>query len=131
MKKLTWLLLLYAFTSQVASAGVCDMRPSKLVGGALAGSVAAGTGATAATGIGLKAAGVYAITNGVTGATMLGSTAAGASAAGTVGIIGGTSGVIGTVGAVLVSPLVIVPAAIVAGAVGVFEGGCYVATRKK
>ena len=70
-------------------------------------------GAAVATGVGLKTAGLYVITNAVTGATMLGSTAAGASAAGTAGILSGTVGVVGTVGAALISPFLLIPAALV------------------
>ena len=67
----------------------------------------------------------------VTGAAMLGSTAAGASAAGTAGILAGTAGAIGSVGAVLLSPFVIIPAAITAGAIATYEGGCYLAKKDK
>lgn len=126
-KSVASLLLLASFS---ASAEICDHTPSKLVGGAIAGSVATGAGAAAAAGVGMKAAGFYAFTHAVTGATMLASTAGGASAAGTVGIMGGTAGAIGTVGAVLMSPFVIVPAAIIASGVAAYEGGCYIAARK-
>lgn len=110
---------------QSAISGVCDYRPSKLIGGVATGGVAGTTGAAAATGIGMKAAGLYTITHATTGAAMLGSTAAGASAAGTTGIIAGTSGVLGTVGAVLMSPIVIIPAAVTAVGIGAYEGSCY------
>lgn len=115
--------------STIASAAVCDYRPSNLVGAPAAGSVAVGAGATAAAGVGMKAAGVYAITNGVTGSAMLGSTVAGASAAGTIGILSGTAGVIGTVGAALLSPFVIIPAAVTAGVIATYEGGCYLSGK--
>jgi len=65
------------------------------------------TGLGALTGAGMNAAGLYVIVNGVTGATMLGSTAVGTSAAGTVGIIAGTSGTIGAAGAILMAPVTI------------------------
>ncbi len=110
---------------QPAVAGVCDYRPSKIIGGVATGGVAGASSAAAATGIGLKAVGLYTITHATTGAAMLGSTAAGASAAGTAGIIAGTSGVLGTVGAVLMSPIVIIPAAVTAVGIGAYEGGCY------
>ena len=116
--------------SQAASAGTCDYVPSKLIGAGATGVVATGAGATAAAGMGLQAAGFYTITHAVTGATMLASTAGGASAAGTVGIMGGTAGVVGTVGAVLMSPFVIIPAAAVAVGVGAYEGGCYFYLKK-
>lgn len=117
-------------SSQFAIAGICDHRPSKMIGAGLTGSVATGAGATAAAGVGMKAAGFYTITHAASGAAMLGSTAGGASAAGTVGIMGGTAGAVGTVGAFLMSPFVIVPAAIVAGGVGIYEGGCYLSSKK-
>lgn len=129
MQKLIASVVLSAL-SQVVVAAVCDHTPSKLIGAGVAGSVATGAGATAAAGIGLKAAGFYTLTHAVTGATVLASTAGGVSAAGTVGIMGGTAGAIGTVGAVLMSPFIIVPAVIVAGGVAVFEGGCYIAAKK-
>ena len=56
---------------------------------------------------------------------MLGSTAAGASAAGTTGIIAGTAGFFGTIGAALLSPFVIIPAAVAAVGIGAYEGLCY------
>lgn len=125
MKKLVVPLALSSFLAQTAVAGVCDYRPSQLIGGTSTTVIAGGAGATAATGIGLKAAGIYTLTHATTGATMLGSTAAGASAAGTTGIIAGTAGFLGTAGAVLISPFVIIPAAVAAVGVGVYEGGCY------
>ena len=118
MRKILVCLLAIA-GAHIASAAVCDYAPSKLVGAPVAGSVATGAGAAAAVG------------NGVTGAAMLGSTAAGASAAGTAGILAGTAGTIGSVGAVLLSPFVIIPAAITAGAIVTYEGGCYLAEKDK
>lgn len=130
MKKQCALLLAVGMLSNSVMAGVCDYRPSKVVGDGLTKSVATGAGATAAAGVGMKAAGYYAITHATTGAAMLGSTAAGTSAAGTVGIIGGSAGAVGTAGAVLMSPFVLIPAAVVAGGIGVYEGSCYLASRK-
>lgn len=127
MKKVLISIFISTFFTQLAIAGVCDYRPSKLIGGGATGAVAGGAGTAAATGAGMQAAGIYAITNATTGATMLGSTAAGASAAGTTGIIAGTGGAIGTAGAVLMSPFVIIPLAITAVGVGAYEGGCYFA----
>ena len=71
----------------------------------------------AASGIGMKAAGLYAIVNASTGVTMLGSVAAGSTAAGTTGIIAGTAGVIGATGAILMSPVVIGGGSIIAASV--------------
>ena len=125
MKKIVIPLLLSVFLTQTAIAAVCDYRPSKIIGGGASSAVAGGTGAAATTGIGLKAAGVYTLTHATTGAAMLGSTAAGASAAGTTGIIAGSAGFLGTAGAVLMSPFVIIPAAVTAVGIGAYEGGCY------
>jgi hypothetical protein len=116
--------------SNSAIAGVCDHVPSKLVGTGITKLGTSGAGVLAGAGITLKAAGFYVIPNAVTGVTMLGSTAAGASAAGTVGVVGGTAGVVGTVGAGLMSPFVLVPAALIAGGVSVYEGGCYFSSKK-
>lgn len=125
MKKIAVSVLLSSLFAQTAMAGVCDYRPSQLIGGAATGAVGGTAGTAAATGIGLKAAGIYTLTHATTGAAMLGSTAAGASAAGTTGIIAGSAGFLGTAGAVLMSPFVIIPAAVTAVGVGAYEGGCY------
>jgi hypothetical protein len=124
-EKIAFSILLSGFLAQPAMADVCDYRPSQLIGGATTGAVAGTTGTAAATGIGLKAAGVYTLTHATTGAAMLGSTAAGASAAGTTGIITGSAGFLGTAGAVLLSPFVIIPAAVTVVGLGAYEGGCY------
>lgn len=125
MKKIALSILLSSLFAQSAMADFCDYRPSQLIGGVATGAVGGTAGAAAATGTGLKAAGLYTLTNATTGAAMLGSTAAGASAAGTTGIIAGSAGFLGTAGAVLMSPFVIVPAAAAAVGVGAYEGGCY------
>lgn len=119
-----------AISTRSVFADVCDYTPSSLIGGKATTAVGVGSGATAATGVGMKAAGLYTITHAGSGAAMLGSTAAGASAAGTTGIIAGTAGFLGTVGTVLLSPFVIIPAAVVAGGIAVYEGGCYLASDK-
>ena len=107
MRNLVVFPLLFSTCVLSATAAVCDYTPSKQFATGAA-AVAAGTVATA--GVGLKTSGFYTIVHSVTGAAMVGSTAAGASAAGTVGIMAGSAGVIGTVGAVLKSPFVIIPA---------------------
>ena len=56
---------------------------------------------------------------------MLGSTAGGMSAAGTVGIMGGTAGAIGTVGAVLMAPVTIIAGAVAGTGIAIYEGSCY------
>lgn len=131
MKKLALsVVAILAVSTQYVFADVCDYTPSNLIGGKATTAVGVGSGATAATGVGMKAAGLYTITHAGSGAAMLGSTAAGASAAGTTGIIAGTAGFLGTVGTVLLSPFVIIPAAVVAGGIAVYEGGCYLASDK-
>ncbi|MDG1816399.1 MAG: hypothetical protein P8H22_09895 [Glaciecola sp.] len=111
--------------SQLAFAEVCDYIPSKLIGNKATIAVEGAAVVTATTGVGLKTAGLYAITHATSGAAMLGSTAAGASAAGTTGIIAGTTGFLGTAGAFIISPFVIIPAAVIAVGVGTYEGICY------
>lgn len=126
MKKAVLLWVLGALASQpVLAAGVCDYRLSNLMGSYGAGVTTGGAAATAVAGTTMKAAGLYSLTHATTGAAMLGSTAAGASAAGTVGIMAGSAGILGTVGAVLMSPFVIIPAAVTAVGVAVHEGSCY------
>ena len=133
MKKLFCGALVVMAASGSAFADICDYTPSKIIGGktgaAASSAAATGAAATAAAGAGLKAAGFYTLTHAVTGATMLGSTAGGASAAGTVGIMGGTAGAVGTVAGALMSPFVIIPAAVVATGITAYEGGCYLAAR--
>ena len=129
MKQAFAALLLTTIFAQQAVADVCDFRPSQLIGGAATGGVVSASTATASTGVGLKAAGLYVLTHATTGATMLGSTAAGASAAGTTGIIAGSAGVMGTVGAFVMSPFVIIPAAATAVGVVAYEGGCFLAGK--
>lgn len=129
MKKIAILLLASGFAIQSVVAGVCDHRPSKIIGGSTTGAVAGGTGAVAATGIGMKVAGLYALTHATTGAAMLGSTAVGASAAGTTGIIAGSAGILGTAGAMLMSPFVIIPAAATAVGISAYEGSCYLSDK--
>jgi len=120
--------VLVAFWTQSTLAEVCDYRPSNMLGGKATAATGIATGATAATGVGMHAAGIYTITHATSGAVMLGSTAAGASAAGTTGIIAGTAGFFGTIGAALLSPFVIIPAAVVAVGIGAYEGLCYLTT---
>ena len=125
MKAMMVALMLSGLVAGPASAGFCDYRPSKIVGAVATSTVAGGAGATAATGMGMKAAGFYSLVHATTGLTMLGFTAAGTSAAGTVGIMAGTGGLIGTIGATLMSPLVVVHAAVTAVGLGALEAGCY------
>ena len=131
MKTKKIIFLFASLCSLYANAAVCDWRPSQHLGKGATATVGAGAGATAVAGIGLKAAGIYAITNATTGAAMLGSTTAGASASGTAGILAGTGGAIGAVGTAIVSPIVIIPAAVLATGVGALEGGCYLIGKQK
>lgn len=134
MKKLFLFMFIAGFISHTAFAGVCEYTPSKMIksglpAGIVIGAKSAVTGA-AVVGAGMKAAGFYTLTHSVTGATMLASTASGSSAAGTIGIIGGTGGGVGAVSAIIMSPFFIVPAAITAVGVVLYEGGCHIHTRK-
>jgi hypothetical protein len=122
--------LIAVLVSSNALAAACDHRPSKLVGKTIAGTVGGASGTTAVAGSALHAAGYYTIVNATTGATMLGSTATGSSAAGTVGIMAGTGSGIGAAAAVLMSPLVLIPAAVTGVAIAAYEGTCYFKDRK-
>lgn len=106
-------------------AGVCDYKPSKLVGEAVSTAAAAVGGSVAATGVGLQAAGYYTLVHSTSGLVMLGSTAAGASAAGTTGIIAGSAGTGAAIASILMAPVTIVVGAITVVGVGSFEGACY------
>ncbi|SOC17735.1 hypothetical protein SAMN05877809_109152 [Rhodobacter sp. JA431] len=108
-----------------AFAEICDYRPSELIGGVGAGATVATGGAVAAGGVAAKAAGIYTLVHASSGLTMLASTAGGASAAGTVGIMGGTAGALGTVGAVVTAPATIIAGIVIAVGVGGYEGLCY------
>jgi hypothetical protein len=112
------------FAAPVA-AGICDWRPSAMIGGGGTAAVAGGAGAVGAAGAGMKVAGFYTLVHSTSGLTMLGSAAAGASGAGTVGIIGGTAGVAGTAGAILMAPATIIAAIGTAVAVVGLEGACW------
>lgn len=111
--------------TKAGSQAACGYRPSNLIGDMGSGALAAAGTATAAAGVGAKAAGFYTLTNAVTGATMLGSTAGGVSGAGTVGIMGGTSGAIGTIGAVIMAPTTIIAGAVAGAGTLALEGACY------
>ena len=126
MKKSVLMIIVALMVSQSTIADVCDYTPSNFLGGKGSAAVGGAALATATAGVGMKSAGLYAITH-TAGATMLGSTAIGVSAAGTTGIIAGTGGVLGSIGAALISPFVIIPATVVAVGVGAYEGGCYLA----
>ena len=123
-KKLT-LITVLVMAPATSFAAACDYRPSNLMGGVGTGAAVATGGAVAAVGTGAKAAGFYTLTHAVTGATMLGSTAGGASAAGTVGIMGGTAGAIGTIASVVMAPATIIAGAVLGVGVAAYEGACY------
>jgi len=108
-----------------AFAGICDYRPSELIGGVATSAVAATSAAAASAGAGMQAAGFYTLVHSSSGLTMLGSTFGGASAAGTVGIMGGTGGAIGGTASVVMAPAFIVAAAGAAVGVSGLEGVCY------
>ena len=122
-------LVLIVGSVSARAAEVCEYTPSKLLGKTATAGAGAGGAVIAAAGVGMKAAGYYAIQNAVTGAWMLGSTAAGASAAGIAGILAGTAGAIGTAGAAIMSVPVIIAGTAVAAGVVVYESGCYLAKK--
>lgn len=130
MKKVLVIILLTFGFTQSTFADVCDYRPSEIIGGGATSVVAGSTGAAAATGVGMKAAGIYAFVHSTSGLTMLGLSTTGGAAAGG-GILAGTAGVIGTIGAALMSPFVIIPAAITAVGIGSLEGICYFSENKE
>lgn len=109
------------FLTTSALADVCDYRPSVFVGNGASSAIVAAAGSGAA----MKTAGFYTLTHASSGLYMLGSTLAGASGAGTVGIIAGTGGVIGTIGAALLYPAVVVVGGLAAVGVGGLEAVCY------
>jgi len=124
LTKTIGLSLAIAIFSTPAFADLCNNRPSKWFGNQGTGAIGATGAVTASAGIGAQAAGFYTLTHATSGAVMLGSTAAGSSAAGTVGIIANTGGIIGSGFAFIMSPFVIIPAAVVAGGIVAVEGGC-------
>ena len=83
------------------------------------------TATAAAGGATANSLGIYTLTHSVSGLTMVGSTAAGSSAAGTVGIVGGTSGFIGSAVAFATAPVTITVTAVTAVGVATYEGVCY------
>ena len=116
---------LLSYGSSSAYADVSDYQPSSLIGGATAGVAATAGAGVAGAGVAANAAGFYTLTHAITGATMLGSTAGGASAAGTVGIMGGTAGAIGTIASIIMAPVTIIAGAVIGGGVAIYEGACY------
>lgn len=115
----------FVLFASMAQAETCDYRPSKLLPGSVGSKVAIGTATTGGVlGGGATVAGFYTLVHSTTGLTMLGSTMAGSSAAGTAGIIAGTGGAVGATGAVLLNPLVWVPALLVGVGGGGYEAFC-------
>lgn len=119
------LALMFGVWANCLSAGPCDYRPSELIGGGGATAIGSGGAAAAGFGLAIKGVGFYTLTHSTSGAIMVGSTLAGTSAAGTVGIIGGTGGVIGTATAVATAPVTIIAGAVAAAGIGVYEGVCF------
>ncbi len=123
LKSLTTALGVSVFSTS-AIAGACDWRPTHLLGNGGSAAALGTTGTLATAGGTLTAAGFYTLVHASSGLTMLGSTMAGASAAGTVGIVAGTGGAVGATAAVLMNPLVWLPAAIVGVGGAGFEASC-------
>lgn len=125
LRQFSYFVALSVITSSHAFAGICDYKPSKLVGEAASTAAAAVGGSAAAAGVGLQAAGYYTLVHSTSGLVMLGSTAAGASAAGTTGIIAGSAGAGAAIAAILMAPVTIVVGTVTVIAVGSYEGACY------
>lgn len=119
--------VLTAALSAAAFAGICDYRPSSLIGGGTSGAAIGGSSAVALTGSAMQVTGTYLITNATTGAVMVGSTLPGGSAAGTVGIVAGTGGGVGATLGLISAPAVAVAAGATAVVGAGMEGGCYFA----
>ncbi|HRK42401.1 MAG TPA: hypothetical protein PLH11_05110 [Gemmobacter sp.] len=131
MLKLSGLGLVFALLSMTsAGAGVCDYRLSQLAGSGTATAVSAGSAGMATAGpTAMAVGGLYFIPHGTSGTLMLGSTLAGSSAAGTVGIIGG-SGFAASVLAFLTAPVTLIVAGGTTVAAGGMEAGCYFADER-
>ncbi|MEQ9038734.1 MAG: hypothetical protein RIE24_10305 [Silicimonas sp.] len=125
LNRFSGLVVVGAVVSTPVYAGVCDYKPSKLVGAAVSTAAAAVGGSVATAGVGLQAAGYYTLVHSTSGLVMLGSTAAGASAAGTTGIIAGSAGTGAAIASILMAPVTIVVGAITIVGVGSYEGACY------
>lgn len=123
---LSCLAVLFATSTGVAQAAICDHRPTKIASKA----VAAASGTVVATGVGMKALGFYTLSHATSGSLMLGSTLAGSSAAGTVGIIGGTGAGVGAAAAAVMSPAALTAGAIVLIGSAAFEGTCYLVQKR-
>lgn len=104
---------------------VCNYRLSQLASPQAATAVASTGGFGATVGhTAMALGGLYFFPHATSGTLMLGSTLAGSSAAGTIGIIGG-SGFAASVLAVLTAPVTLIVAGGTAVAVGGLEAGCY------
>ncbi|MEM7491464.1 MAG: hypothetical protein AAF390_20295 [Pseudomonadota bacterium] len=104
-----------------AQAGVCDYKPSRLVG-----AMASSSATQAATAAAVEA-GRYTLVNPQTGLSLLGSATAGGGAA---GLASGASGFLASTVAVLTAPATIVAGSVTAVALGGYEGACYFAVER-
>lgn len=111
-------------------AGVCNYRPSEVLGSGATTTTAIAAGSASAIGAGAKAAGVYTLVHASSGLTMVGGTWAGTSAAGTAGILAGTGGSIGTAVAFITAPATIAVGAVAAVGITAFEGACFFADTR-
>lgn len=113
---------IFSLASATASfSSVCDLRLSRLAATAVlaGGPVVVAVGPTT-----MYLGGLYFFPHAASGSLMLGSVLTGTSAAGTIGIIGG-SGFAASVLAVLTAPFTIIAAAGTTVAIGGLEAGCY------
>jgi hypothetical protein len=108
-----------------AVAGVCDYRPSRLMGQAGAVASTAVSGGAAVAEAGLQVAGYYSLLQGGSGLSLLGSLTGGAGAAGATGVIAGAGQAIGGAAAILSAPATLAVGAVTFASAGAYEGFCY------
>jgi hypothetical protein len=108
-----------------AVAGVCDYRPSRLIGQAGAAASMAVSGGAAVAEAGLQVAGYYSLLQGGSALSLLGAATGGASAAGTAGVMAGAGQAIGGAAAILTAPATVVVGAVTFAGAGAYEGFCY------
>lgn len=116
--------LILGFCASVADAEVCDYRLSTLASPTVTAGALAGGAAVLGTPAMMQVAGSYFISHATSRSLMLGSTLAGTSAAGTIGVLGG-SGVAASVLAVLLAAVTLIAAGGTVAGVEVLGAGCY------
>ena len=110
--------LALALAATSASAGLCDYKPSRLLGT----MTASATGGEVA-----DAVGHYALVNAQSGLSMLGTTAL---TGGAGAVVSGVSGFLASAIAFVTAPATIVAGSVTAVALGGYEGACYFAVER-